>query len=372
MKIITITIALFLICGAITADPKDNKKKEQSNLITTTDGIIYSLPQTGIRVKIDASRERVVSGPYSIYAKKMLGIDNAPTENYDFWKINKIEIEIFNEPDPENTYKSSGAIAQLINLSENGVIEAINNDIKLKNQEIETQNFLTKEDEKKISFTDLSIRSFYSPLDAGGGNRLISKSTEQKAAEAAETIFNLRNSRFNLLTNADDEPLPDGKSFEIMAIELGKTEENYLSLFIGKRDKQEFKYSFDYVPGAKTVIGEVFFRFSKERGVLPKSDLSGQPITIDVIKSDLLSEKQSYLNTTINQIPEKRGMYYRLPGQADIRLMDGINQLAGTRIPLAQFGNVVPIPENLLNGSYKIEFHNNTGAIKSINKTDVK
>jgi len=173
-----------------------------------------------------------------------------------------------------------------------------------------------------------------------------------------------------LLTNADDEPLPDGKSFEVMTGELGKMEDNYLALFIGKSSKQSYEFSFDFVPGQKSAKGEVFFRFSEDRGVLPKSDLSGRPIVIEVNKSDNLASKQSGLSTSENPNAGKSGVFYRMPGMAEIRVLDGSTQLAGARTSIAQFGTIAPVPEDLLDGTYKLEFFPNTGAIKSI--TEIK
>lgn len=220
--------------------------------------------------------------------------------------------------------------------------------------------------DQQSKFTDLSIWSYYSPADSTKKFKMVSKNQEQKAAEAAETIFNLRNSRFALLTNADDEPLPDGKSFEIMTEELGRMEDNYLALFIGKSDKQTYDFSFDFVPGPKSVKGEVFFRFSDDRGVLPKTDLSGRPIVIDVVKAESLATKQSGLSTSDNPFAGKSGLYYRMPGMAEIRILDGSNQLATSRTAIAQFGTTAPIPEDILDGNFKLEFFTNTGAVKSI------
>jgi len=40
--------------------------------------------------------------------------------------------------------------------------------------------------------------------------------------------------------------------------------------------------------------------------------------------------------------------------------------LATSRTAIAQFGTVAPIPEDILDGNYKLEFFPNTGAVKSI------
>jgi len=367
MKTSIFTIILLLITTILFAVPKDDKKKEVPGTNSgPIEGVVYSLPQTGIRVHIKATRERFVNGPFSNYASKMLGIDNVPTTSSDRWNLDEMSLETFSEPDPNQVRKAQGQAAQLVSLTESGILSGINADINTQESKIETQSFLTKDLQNRVNFTDLSIWSFFSRADSTKSFKMVSKNMDQKAAEAAETIFNLRNSRFALLTNADDEPLPDGKSFEVMRDELGKMEENYLALFIGKSSRQTYDYSFDYIPGEKTAKGDVFFRFSEDRGVLPKADLSGRPIVIEVTKDDNFASKQSALSASANPEAGKSGLYYRIPGMSEIRIMDGSKQLAGARTPIAQFGTTAPIPEDLLDGSYKLEFFPSTGAIKSI------
>jgi len=367
MKLSIVTIMLlFLAVSTVTAQ-KDDKKKASSVPITgPVEGVVYSLPQTGIRIHVKATRERFVHGPFSAYAQKMLGIDNVPQGDVDRWNMDEMKLEVFSEPDPEQVHKALGKAAQMVSLTESGILAGINTDINIEKSKLQTSSFLMKNMDKPVKFTDLSIWSYYSPADSTKKFKLVSKNQEQKAAEAAETIFNLRNSRFALLTNADDEPLPDGKSFEVMTHELGRMEENYLALFIGKSEKQSYQFSFDYVPGSKTVKGEVFFRFSEDRGVLPKSDLSGKPIIIDVLKAEDLASKQNGLSTSENPFAGKSGLFYRMPGMAEIRIMDGSNPLATARTAIAQFGITAPIPEDILDGSFRIEFYPNTGAVKSI------
>ena len=80
---------------------------------------------------------------------------------------------------------------------------------------------------------------------------VLEKHRSKSPPKLLKTIFNLRNSRFALLTNADDEPLPDGKAFEVMRDELAKMEENYLALFIGKSSKQSYEFSLITFPEKK-------------------------------------------------------------------------------------------------------------------------
>lgn len=369
MKTSIFTVILFMTASSLFASPKDDKKKEVPGAAGVVEGVIYSLPETGIRVQVKATRERFVHGPFQSYAQKMLGIDNAPANDFDRWTIDAMTLETFSQPDADQVRKALGQAAQLVSLTDAGVIAGINVGTKSAPSDIQTQSFIVKEPENRVNFTDLSIWSFYSPADTTKRFKMVSKNPDQKAAEAAETIFNLRNSRFALLTNANNEPLPDGKSFEIMRDELAKMEENYLALFIGKSSKQAYEFSFDYIPGEKTVKGDVFFRFSDDRGVLPKTDLSGRPIVIDVTKNDDLAAKQNTLVVSANPEAGKSGVFYRNPGIAEIRILDGNRQLVTARTPVAQFGTVAPVPEELLGGDYKIEFYQATGAVKSITES---
>ena len=367
MRLSILTLMLMLFAVSIVPAQKDDRKKGATGPITgPVEGVVYSLPQTGIRVHVKATRERFVHGPFSMYAQKMLGIENVSQADGDRWNMDEMRMEVFSEPDPEQVHKALGKAAQMVSLTESGILAGINSDMNVDKAVLQTSSFLINNLDKQSKFTDLSIWSYYSPADSTRKFKMVSKNQEQKAAEAAETIFNLRNSRFALLTNADDEPLPDGKSFEVMTQELGKMEENYLALFIGKSDTQSYEFSFDFVPGQKTVKGEVFFRFSEERGVLPKTDLSGRPIVIDLVKADGLASKQSTLSTSENPFAGKSGLYYRMPGMAEIRIMDGSLQLATSRAAIAQFGATAPIPEDILDGNYRLEFFPHTGAVKSI------
>jgi len=367
MRLSILTLILTLFVASIASAQKEDRKKNASGSSTgLVEGVVYSLPQTGIRVHIKASRERFVHGPFAEYAQKMLGINNAVPADIDHWNMDEMKIEVFSEPDPDQVHKALGKAGQMVSLTESGILAGINSDRSVEIPVVQTSSFLMKGLDQRSNFTDLSIWSYYSPGDSTKRYKLVSKNQEQKAAEAAETIFNLRNSRFALLTNADDEPLPDGKSFEVMTQELGKMEANYVALFIGKSDNQSYEFSFDYMPGQKTVKGEVFFRFSEDRGVLPKSDLSGRPIVIDMTKAESLATKQNDLSTSDNPSAGKSGLYYRIPGMAEIRIMDGGTQLATSRTAIAQFGTIAPIPEEILDGNYRLEFFPNTGAVKSI------
>ena len=61
-----------------------------------------------------------------------------------------------------------------------------------------------------------------------------------------------------------------------------------------------------------------------------------------------------------------KGIHYRIPVLAQVRLLNGADVLAQAKIAIAQFGVVTSLPDGLLNGEYSIEFHPASGAILKI------
>jgi hypothetical protein len=125
-------------------------------------------------------------------------------------------------------------------------------------------------------------------------------------------------------------------------------------------------FRFDLVPASASERGEVVFRFSEDDGVLPVSDLSGKPVTVRIEPERNLLAKYAGLAGSDNPGAGESGIYYRMPAVVNISLIYELNTIATARAVMAQFGQVAPVPEELLFGEYAIEFHPETGAVKSI------
>ena len=167
MKLSILALVLTLFVVSIATAQKDDKRKSTSGVVAgPAEGVVYALPQTGIRVHVKATRERYVHGPYSGYAQKMLGIDNVPSTDADHWNMDEIQIEVFSEPDPEQVYKATGHAAQIVSLTESGILAGINSGVENQESAIQTSSFPMKKPDKQVKFTDLSIWSFYSPVDS--------------------------------------------------------------------------------------------------------------------------------------------------------------------------------------------------------------
>ena len=358
MKRIYLLVFLLIISSATFAQ----RARDGATPTVVSGGVVYSLPRTGIRIHVKATQEKFYFGPYYQYSEVMLGLKNAPSADRENWVITDIDIETFSEPDPQHVYKAKGVGGILVGLTESGTLAGINAQVENSSSQTKVSKFLGNTHLPEIPFPDRSMNSFFFRPDSGARVNFIAKPLEEKAREAAETIMYLRERRFNTLANEYEDPLPDGQAYEVMVEELGKLEKEYLSLFMGKTIQEQYEYSFDYVPAGASVAGDVVFRFNETKGVLPATDMTGRPITIEMKKSDNLAAAQAKASDE----QSTSGVFYRLPGIADIRLLNGINLMATARVDVAQFGAVVPLPEELLNGSYSVLFHSASGAIKSV------
>lgn len=365
MKILTICM---LLAGLLAADlrlsAKEDKKKPANELAAFAGGVVYALPRTGIHIVVDVELEKLIHGPYNAYAQKYLGISNAPGADSENWNITNVSLSTFGEPDPNAVYRATGAIATLLSLSDDGVLLGINSEVKQPENKVVTSVFPQKLAVPDDLWNDLSMHSFMS--DKKDSTKKIGsnfKSLEEKAAEAAHDILKLRKRKALALAAKYDKLPPDGVAYQVMTAELDKIIDNYLSLFAGKKINRKYQLAFDVVPDGKSNKGLVAFRFSPTAGILPESNVSGKPIMLEIEPNGELKQK---VEAKGSGEATTKGIYYRVPVVAQVRLLNGADILAQAKMAIAQFGVVTPLPDGLLNGEYSIEFHPASGAIRKI------
>ena len=369
MRYLAIFIAIIFVIPVY----GQRKKKDDETLEVTpvyVEGIVYTLPRTVIRVNISAIKETFVPGPYAEYADQMLGIKDVRKTAERNWIIEDIKIETYAEADPEQVHKAMGDTMFWVSLTEDGCIAGINtsavdeNQGKIRTNRVGQKNAFV-EGSKFSYFTDTP---FYIPGDSTNNFRPIRVSTETKMAEAVKRILDSRRFQYDIASGMMDEFHPDGDAYKASLKELKQVEEDYTSLFVGKSEYQKGTFSFDYVPGKTPGKAEVLFRISNENGIVPSTDLSGKPVMIEFEIDKNLAQKYADGAKSENPNAGESGVYYRMPGQAIIKIINDLNVIATARATIAQFGEIAPIPEDLLYNDFTIEFHPDTGAIKSIGK----
>lgn len=370
MKYLAIIIGLIIV---IPVFGQRNKKGDEIVVAPTyVEGITYSLPRTGLRVYVKASKETFVPGPYAAYAEQLLGIKNVKNRPESEWKISEVRIESFSEPDPLQIFKAMGGASSMLNLTSDGRIMGINLPNATEKQSIlKTQKVVQLPDPvDHFSFDDYTDTPFYIPGDSTNNFRPKRVSTEQKAAEAAERVLESRMYRYDMASAMLGELPPDGEAYKVSIEELKEIEKNYLSLFVGRTVEKKDIFSFNFIPTSNLTSGKgaVIFRVSDESGIVPADDLSGKPVMVEFEVEKELTKKYTELAKSENPKAGESGVYYRMPGIATVKIISDLRTIASTRLPIAQFGVVAPLPENFVYGGYMVKYHTATGAIKSVYK----
>jgi len=365
-SIILLFLAFVLFAGNLFATPKDEKKKTEGVAGAFAGGVVYSLPRTGIRLQAEASQEKFFHGPYYEFAQKYLGIKGAPSTDSEYWTITGIKLETYGEPDPAEVHKASGPVASMLSLSEEGVLIGINCEVKREKDKVYTSEFTQNVDVPRQLWPDLSMNSYLVEKDSTKRSGDKFKTFEEKAAEAAHDVLKLRKRKALALAAKYDKLPPDGAAYKVMVDELDRIIDEYTALFIGKSYKAKHCYTFEVVPDSKGAKGLVAFRFSSSTGVLPENNVSGKPIMLELEPNGDLTRNGSQSAAPAAGETSSEGIFYRVPGFAVARVLNGTEVLAQARLPIAQFGVVAHLPDGLLNGEYSIEFHPATGAIQRI------
>ena len=365
MRLIVLALALIMVYPA---SGQRRKKADDEAVATFVEGITYTLPRTGVRLRVKAVREHFHPGPYASYAGQLLGINEVNTRESVKWSIAKIEIQTFCEPDPEQVYKALGEGAVNLSLTPQGCLAGINTpSVHYEPSEVVVNSYIqNSENNENFSFADFNDTPLYVEGDSANNYRPLRISADTKAAEAAARILECRLSRFHMVAGFLDEFHPDGEAYRISLEQLNKIEKNYMSLFAGRTTRSSEVYSFDFVPGLSSEKGDVVFRFSEDAGVVPASDLSGKPVILKVEPEKSLIDKYSGLVKSDNPSAGESGIYYRMPATTTVSIIYELSNIASARIVLPQFGRTAPVPEDLLYGDYIIHIHPETGAIKSV------
>ncbi len=369
MKYLALLICLMVVIPSF-GQRKKKDDEEMGMAPVFVEGVTYSLPRTGIRVYVKATRENFVPGPYAGYAEQLLGLKNVKTRPETKWNITEVRIDAFYEPDPAQVYKAMGDAAYQLNLTSDGRIIGINlPNVAVQPMPYKTNKVIEVPDAMDdFSFDNLTDTPFYLPGDSTNNFRPIRVGADKKAAEAAKRILETRMYRYDISTGMLEDLPPDGEAYKTTLEELKKMEKDYLSLFAGRTTQKEDIFSFDYVPLKANGKGEVIFRVSDENGVVPAGDLSGKPVMIEFEIEKSLIDKYTALSKSDNPDAGESGLYYRMPAMATVKIINDMKTVSTARLPIAQFGVVAPLPEDIVQDGYQVKYHAETGAIKSIYK----
>jgi hypothetical protein len=326
---------------------------------STDYGVGYFLPKTVLLVEVDYSRTTRKSGIYAKYAEHFLGFDSKSIimEDGVTCTLNKIQVKSTGVPDKREGYLiefKTKTTAPFVCLTEEGLICTINADYML-----ETPKITAKPAELKAA-PAVSAQSVLTEEYFRAG------STMKMAEVAAKRIYELRESRNDLLTgNADNAPR-DGEGMKIVLAQLEAQEKALTELFTGTSTTETLDAEFEVEPQTE-MEKEVIFRFSKYEGIVDADDLSGIPVYINIKRAE--EETPEAPADPKKKEKEPASIVYNVPGKAAVEVYFGINLLYKNTFQIVQFGKKQVLATSLLEDKktpVKIYFYTETGAIKQI------
>lgn len=318
--------------------------------------MIYSLPRTVVRLSVTAVKTEFIPGPYAEFADKYMGIKNVVEKPVVKWAITNLSLDSYTETDPDNYFTVSfendpgSFIAMLDSFANSGLIltpfhlksnQPIYSSIGM-DEDFSFEGLSIKKNldsEKQTSYKRVLKDSVYIQVPVES-NRSTIKSPEVKAEETANFIIKLRKRKFKLLTGQNDSTPADGGMSSAIE-ELNKTEEAYLSLFIGKEIQAEYTKTFEYIPLVnKENEQPILFKISESEGILQPVASQGKPVFLEIVNTNNTKIFEKFpLSGNVTEI--ENTILYRLPEIVKVLVKEDDKILLEGKIKVFQKGAFV-------------------------------
>lgn len=318
--------------------------------------VVYSLPRTSIALRVEAQHDIFTAGPYAQYAEKYLGTP-ARTKSSTTCDIRSITMVPCVEADPSarfivNVSDKSGSGAYFMKLSSQGLVMVSDADTGDK----ATWRFPAVKGESEFigkdpssGLTTAQTTLFKSVKTAQGferyavqQNQIVESSLDKRAQDAAESIFNLRTRRVEIITGDTDATF-SGEALQAAVDEINRLEEEYLNLFYGFTESFVQETTFEVIPQAGTKQTYTAFRISDQLGLLPADEKEGRPVTLQLDVEELAKPE-----ITNNRGKDGSLVCYRVPVTATCRIIDDGELLLQNRVTVYQLGERLTFPIDLL------------------------
>lgn len=351
-----ISAAFLIIAAALQLGAQTTQKLQAGK--PNEYALIYSLPTTTLDITLEAEKTVRTPGEFFRYAKKYLGVDPI-TEPSSSYELKSVIVNPRGITDPEERYQvqfKSGSTPFMMIDGQNVPLSVNYPDVTLPEPPA-----LPSPREAKPTILEMPVAK-----QAVTAEILQSPSSAKRAELAAARIYELRETRSDILSgNADNMPA-DGQAMQLVLDNLAAQEEALTAMFLGTVSTSTDVETFSFTPG-ETNPRQIIARLSMTDGFVDSDNLSGAPIYLDVT----VSERGTLPKTEKGE--EKRfpkgGLAYRIPGKAKATVTYNGKRLANRTVDVAQYGIVFGIDPNLFTDkkapAYVI-FNPSTGAISEI------
>ena len=319
--------------------------------------IIYSLPQTSIRVSVKVLCTEFTPGPYAAWSEKYLGVA-AQRNAKKTYTFQQIEITPFVEADPSlnvalNLGNSKNASANFLNFCSQGLIVAPGY-FNSSSAPLRFPAYLPQQFNEAVPHLGTQTTQLYKSVTNENGEvekvavpqtQVVAKPSEKKAEETAALIFRLREKKIDILTG-DTDANYSGAALGSAVDNMERLEQEYTSLFLGRNVTSVMEASFDVVPEAKGGKQNIVaFRISDTQGIVGADNMSGRPIYLELVPIGKVENSAG-----ADASSSKGKIAYRTPMPASVRLLDGQNVLGQSRVLVYQLGKILYFPMDVALG----------------------
>ncbi|MCR5519509.1 MAG: DUF4831 family protein [Bacteroidales bacterium] len=311
-------------------------------LVKAQGTVSYSMPQTVLVFSVEAQKETFYAGPYARYAQKYLGVS---AELHDRVSYTVTSVKLFPAVEADQsvryTYVMNGQSQPLfLQLTSQGLVSgpsgSYSGDKGWKYPAGKGTGFSGKGIPSNL--TERTNTLYEADNHAVRQRVVVEKTTEDKAKEVADKIFEIRDNKYKILVG-DTDATYSGEAMKATIDALNKLEQDYLALFMGFSEFGSQSATFEVIPAAKKTQTYVAFRLSDEDGLVPADNVSGKPYFVQLNVEDVAAAPPVEGKAKPVQV-----VHYRIPAVCGVRLTDGISTLLQTRVPIYQLGIVAAYP----------------------------
>lgn len=238
----------------------------------------YMLPTTMLKVTVTEVKVTEVKGYYSDYAESLLGLTNFIKENKTRYELGGVKIETVSTGDPGKSFlvvgKNTSSVRKLFEKDTHSGNDASTGSTVYSSKASALPEFFRNYAD--LSYTQQSQAFVETKIIDGvvtqvpaNHTKVVSKSFEQKARQAADAIAKCRDDQYLLATGEHETPY-SGEALRTMLDELKSWENNYMSLFTGVTLRDTVCRTF-YVTPADMQNEVAVFSFSTDKGIAEKT-----------------------------------------------------------------------------------------------------
>lgn len=300
----------------------------------------YALPTTTVTVQVEIRQDNFFAGPYASFAHRMLNMEAEENDSVTSSLVSARLIPSV-EADPSAWYTCDAESAALLSLSAQGLIALTDAGKERLTQwrflpglgKDFSRSGLTGPDKPVTRIEYKTVQTDTAEITVPVEHRvLVDKTLEDKAADAADMILNVRRDRLNIASGNTDASY-SGEAMGAALRELDRIEKEYLSLFRGYTVSRTYTASFDIRPvAAEKTSRYLVFRLTDQGPVT--QGVKGVPYYLELEPEALMIPED------VNDRRKGKGtpVHYRIPAVCKVRLtQDGVTLLE-TRIPFYQMG----------------------------------